>query len=138
MHLSPWTVYWITRATAIGNVATGLAITSGVVFTLCAIITLVNLNVADEYAARRQDGTKPTIWSVTPKSFKKLLRWSTSLCAGLTLIATLTPTTKEMCAILVVPAIANSQDVQALGGDIVTLAREWLQELKPHGSEESR
>ena len=41
------------------------------------------------------------------------------------------PTTKEMAAIVVVPKIANSQSVQEIGGEIVTLAKEWLTELHP-------
>lgn len=41
------------------------------------------------------------------------------------------PTTREMCAIKVVPLVANNEDVQALGADIPKLAREWMEELKP-------
>ena len=41
------------------------------------------------------------------------------------------PSTKEMAAIYVVPKIANSQTVKDLGEGVVTLAREWLEELRP-------
>ena len=44
------------------------------------------------------------------------------------------PSTKEMAAILVIPQIANSEKVQAVGGKLFDLAVEWMDELKPkHG-----
>ena len=41
------------------------------------------------------------------------------------------PTTKEMCAIKLVPMIANDEQVQELPNKVVDLANEWLDELKP-------
>ncbi len=41
------------------------------------------------------------------------------------------PTTKEYVAIKVVPLIVNNQDVQGIGKEIVDLAKNWLEELKP-------
>lgn len=51
----------------------------------------------------------------------------------------LVPTTKEMAAIKVIPAIANSEIVQdkipeALGG-LIDLANDWMQELSPKKEE---
>lgn len=46
----------------------------------------------------------------------------------------LTPSTKEYCAIKIIPAIANNEDVQAIGEDLPKLAREWLEELRPKNS----
>ena len=43
----------------------------------------------------------------------------------------LIPTTKEMCAIIVIPKIANSEPVQEIGSGIVDLAREWINEIRP-------
>ena len=47
-------------------------------------------------------------------------------------ICVFVPTTREMAAIYVVPKIANSETVKDLGEGIVTLAREWIQELRPN------
>ncbi len=47
------------------------------------------------------------------------------------LIRVFTPTTKEMAAIIVIPAIVNNQDIKELGGEIPKLAREWLEEFRP-------
>lgn len=46
-------------------------------------------------------------------------------------ISALIPTTKEMAAIVVIPAVANSESVQGLGEGIVTLAKDWMKELSP-------
>lgn len=43
----------------------------------------------------------------------------------------LTPTTKEAAAIVVIPKIANSENVQELGTNFVQLANDWLVELRP-------
>lgn len=45
------------------------------------------------------------------------------------------PRTSEMAAIIVIPAIANNENVQDLGQGVVDLAKDWLQELKPHHKE---
>lgn len=46
-------------------------------------------------------------------------------------ISALIPTTKEMAAIVVIPAVANSESVQGLGEGIVNLAKDWMVELSP-------
>ena len=46
-------------------------------------------------------------------------------------ISALIPTTKEMAAIVVIPAVANSESVQGLGEGIVNLAKDWMKELSP-------
>ncbi len=56
---------------------------------------------------------------------------TTVLCA---FTYALTPTTKEMAAIKVVPMIANSESMRKLGdvgSNMLDLANEWLRELKP-------
>ncbi len=49
------------------------------------------------------------------------------------LIATaLTPSTKEMVAILIVPRIVNNEKVHEIPSKVLDLATEWLEELKPN------
>jgi 4-hydroxybenzoate polyprenyltransferase len=48
--------------------------------------------------------------------------------------AALTPTTKEMAAIMVIPKVANSKvvsDISGAAGEMITIARDWLKELAP-------
>lgn len=41
------------------------------------------------------------------------------------------PSTKEMAAIVVIPAVANSEKVQYVGDRLYNLAVDWLDALKP-------
>ena len=65
------------------------------------------------------------------KGAKKLACWLVPWIIGLTLVNTLIPNTKQAAAIIVLPEIVNSEAVQQLPGELTTLAREWLQELRP-------
>jgi len=46
------------------------------------------------------------------------------------------PSTKEMCAIKVIPMIANNQDIQEIPKQLADLASEWIEELKPNKASE--
>lgn len=68
--------------------------------------------------------------------FKPFVRWLVGSVLFVlfllgVVLAVFVPSTKEMAAIYVVPKIANSQTVKDLGEGVVTLAREWLEELRP-------
>lgn len=64
-------------------------------------------------------------------------RCAASGCVTLTVaitcsvLETLIPTTREMAAIVMVPAIVNNEKVQLVGNRLYDLAAEWLDELKP-------
>ena len=51
------------------------------------------------------------------------------------LTAALTPSTKDMAAILVIPRIANSEKVQDVGNRLYDLAVEWAEELRTRKKE---
>ena len=51
------------------------------------------------------------------------------------MLEALMPTTREMAAIIMVPAIANNEKVQTVGNKLYDLAAEWLDELKPKKGE---
>lgn len=62
--------------------------------------------------------------------------WSHIFCGlaficGVAFIATFTPTTKQMAAIIVVPKIVNCEAVQTVGNELYTLALDWMKELRP-------
>ena len=52
-----------------------------------------------------------------------------SMAAGM--LNALLPTTREMAAIVMVPAIVNNEKVQTVGNKLYDLATEWLDELRP-------
>lgn len=126
--ISPSTVYWITRLDAIQGVATGAAIVGvllGTVFYVAGNAAWSNF----DYGKERQETEQRN-----NESRKRFRRMGVRIaCAGVffTIVSVLTPSTKQAVAIAVIPAIANNEDVQGLGADLVTTAREWLQELRP-------
>lgn len=56
---------------------------------------------------------------------------STLMLLTFVAIATFTPSTKTMAAILVVPKIVNSEKFQTAGNKLYELAVEWMDELRP-------
>jgi len=55
--------------------------------------------------------------------------------AFMALVATFTPSTKQMAAILVIPRIVNNEKVQKAGDQLYDLATEWMEELRPKKKE---
>lgn len=107
--IDPWTVYWITRLDGINAVAV-------VLFSLLLLISLVSIAVClaeDDSPARR------VAFVVVPL---------TLLCAA---VAVFVPTTKEACAIYMIPKIANNEDVQGVAAEVRDLARDWIKDLGP-------
>ena len=47
-------------------------------------------------------------------------------------VRTFIPSTREMCAIVVVPKIANNEKLEQFGDKAYNLAIEWMDELKPN------
>lgn len=110
-------VYWITRMTYFQQGAIWL----GAVFTLCGLIWVVCS------IARWWEEDKPLMCLA---AFPTLFVCLAILIGGLFI-----PNTKEICAIKVLPAIINNEDVQELPNKVVDLANEWLNELKPKKGE---
>ena len=110
MNITPEMMYWLTRCDSICIAGFFLAVASGIVFaiSLCAIL----------------DEVRGLLVRVVC-----LFSFGTFFACIATCV--FVPSTKEMAAIYVVPKIANSQTVKELGDGVVTLAREWLEELRP-------
>lgn len=77
--------------------------------------------------------------------FRRISRWSAvSGCVALTVtmicsvLNAFIPTTRGAAAIVIVPAIANSEKVQTVGNKLYDLAAEWLDELRPKKEKEAR
>lgn len=127
--LTETTIYFITRLDDVKAVFHGTFIVSGILVIVSSFAVLVLLSDV---------GTNP---NMIIEEWKKLMKWWKSVrltCLVLfivfSVVYALTPTTKEMAAIKVIPAIANSQDIQEIGQDFKVLAKEWLNELRPEKS----
>ena len=119
--ITPWQIYWITRLDSLSGLF-AFCCAASVAF----IILLSVVAIAAEYEEWYADYIK---------AFKgRLIKGVVSLMFfGLSLA--LTPTTKEAIAIMVIPRIANNEDLQGLGKDVIDTAREWLQEIRPKKNE---
>lgn len=122
--IKPTTIYLITRLDAIQFAVTIAAV---ILFTI-VLLGLVATVVHEEEASAHVDVA----------SLKKYVTkmWMAFLLCVLILVAL--PSTNEMAAILVLPRIANSQNVQLLGDDCVKFAHAWMQSILPSQQNEER
>lgn len=114
MEISGWTIYWLTRLDSIQDALCTIAVIFGVCGLFGSIVMFCELG--------KKWGI--ILWAI-------IIPW---LVAG----AALTPSTKDMAAIIVIPKMANSETVHEIGGEMVRLAREWLDELRPVNPEDQR
>lgn len=135
-------IYWITRCSPVREFLAGIDHCSACLAGVCAVVAAVLAYVA-VFASNGQYG----LFSyMDDTAFHKLRgtarKWTIRLgaaCVALWFVgatasvaAALTPTTKEMAAIMVIPRIADSKvvsDISGAAGEIVTIARDWLKEL---------
>lgn len=116
MNITPWTIYWITRLDEIRDIAGGSVVLSCGVLAIGLLATLILASDLEQWALH-------TI---------KL----GAACAAVTLVCSVAvraflPSTKEMCAIVIIPKIAQSESLEQVGTGVVDLAKQWLEELKP-------
>lgn len=104
-------IYWLTRLDAVRTMAAVMLVAGAGVGALTGIIGFSD--DLDELKC----------------FFRRVLPVPAIGAAMLVLI----PSVKEAAAIYVIPKLANSEQVQGLGSEFVTLAREWMQELRPGG-----
>ena len=106
------TLYWITR---LDNINAFL-----VFFTLLSIIVaavfLVNWIHPESTGDERRLGRF---------GFLLVIPFFFVLSLGLVFL----PTTKEMCAIKVIPALANNEKIRGIGDKALTFANEWMDGL---------
>jgi hypothetical protein len=131
--LTETTVYFITRLDDVKQVLQGVFIISGILSVASTIAILLLMSDTSMISRKDQEDSLYVI-----EEWKKLFKWWKSVrlfCIvffAISLFAyPFVPTTKEMAAIKVIPAIVNSQDAQEIGQDFKVLAKEWLDELRP-------
>lgn len=113
MTLTAWDIYWVTR---LDEISIALAIVCfGCIAGLVVSLVLMTHPAHDRWF----------------KPGKKIC--VTSLVVGCIVLGvnTLIPSTKQAAVMIVLPAIVNSEAVQQIPNELTTLAREWLQELRP-------
>lgn len=117
--ITPIQMYWLTRLDGISiALATVLALLSAIIF----VMTIAGAALRDYSRTEEEHATG-----------KKLHKVATRLvCPWLLSLACLVfvPTTKEAAAIIIVPAVANSEKVQTVGNKLYDLTMEWMNELR--------
>ena len=117
------TIYWLTRLDHIRSFMMLMTILFSIL-TAVAVLVLVAVASNAYYLGMEE-----------VKSCLRIFGISAGVAASVVILfgcaRVFVPTTKEMCAIKVIPAVANCGQVQSLGSDVVDLARSWMNELKP-------
>ena len=109
-------IYWLTRLDSL-KLFMGIAT---FLFGLGGIIGFVHL-FADK--------------GLSPKEAWRKVRIPLLLSAFLAVALVLNHSTKEMCAIKIVPMVVNDEGVQEIPQRLVGLANEWIAELRPKKEE---
>lgn len=116
MNITPSLIYWITRLDSV--------IVSATIALILSLIVSVAVSFA--YAIVKY-GEKNDDADALAKPLKHLF----SVLAISTVVAVFVPSSKEVAAMIVIPRVANSESVKDISEGIVTLAKEWIEELKP-------
>lgn len=122
MTLTAWDIYWVTRLDEISILLTVSFILMAIVMVFFCLSWVAN---RDDYERRCCNGLEKQ------KTAERLLKWLVPTLITVGLINAFIPNTKQAAAMYVLPAIVNSEAVQELPSELTTLARKWLQELRP-------
>ena len=132
-------MYWITRLDGIRYFLHGFDVMTTILFVIaftCAVVTsIICISMVG-------DSWEPLSKTVETEDYKIVKRIRTLSCKiafyvllpiniVISLAYALTPSTKEYCAIKVVPAIVNNEKVQEFGDELYRLGVDWLKELRP-------
>lgn len=121
MTLSSFQLYALLSLSKIGVAAWFIALASAIAFVVIAIPYVIEITSTPGYGDEQDSGQKI-------KSFGKI---SLITCACSTFLTCIIPSKTEMAAIVVLPAIVNSEAVQTIPAELTTLAIEWMKELHP-------
>lgn len=111
MILTAWDIYWVTRLDEI-SIVLSLFVEGG--FAACGFSMFAYFVAQGKF-----------IW------FKTFAAHLAPVLIVVAIVNAFIPNTKQAAAMIVLPAIVNSEAVQQIPSELTTLAREWLQELRP-------
>ena len=132
-------MYWITRLDGIRDFLHSfdvLTIALFIVAVSCfAIAGLISISILDYSCAPISETVETEEYKIVKHI--KTLSCKIAFCILLpiniviSLAYALTPSTKEFCAIKIVPAIMNNAKVQEFSDELYRLGVDWLKELRP-------
>ena len=127
--ITGWEIYWFTRLDPIRGL---IGMTAVIGLFVSVLMFLLYPAFCDIFEYDEEKKKKSLTWTAR---LQVAVFSAAILCA---FAHALTPTTKEMAAIKVIPMVANSGSIQKLGdvgNNMLDLANEWLRELKPKKEE---
>lgn len=135
--MTSFDIYWLSKLDDIRNMLDGGTLITvcrslaGISFLLGSIMAILSIVGIGEFEDRLL------------KSIVKVRNVCIGIVSACLLVAVLLevivafiPSTRQMAAIIVLPKIANSETVSELGDlgkDLVSMAKEWVEELRPSG-----
>lgn len=103
-------MYWLT----VLNGIIGLWVAFAILAAILLVATMAYISDTDRYGRAKMLAYAAFTWLVLS-------------LAGVAL----TPTTRQMAAIVVIPKVVNSEKVQTAGNKLYELAVEWMEALRP-------
>lgn len=123
-------IYWLTRLDPANRMLYALLFVG---IALALVFLVAQLILRDTSPLEKKEDVDRKLKIANWMLFKGFpLTTAIMLMSGTALV--FTPTTKEMAAIKIIPAVANSQAVEKLGKSaemLIDLANSWMQELAP-------
>ena len=116
MEITESMVYWITRLDGIKD-----ALVCPLILAVLGVIVLLVISFSKSEFTNEKSWSR---WLITIILLEALF-W---IMAGSSVFI---PTTKQMCIIKVLPIMSKNEDMQKLHAEVVGLARELIDELKP-------
>ena len=115
--ITPSFIYWITRLDYFNAISMIFAFISGVGL-IISIVGLLNTTYSED-----KNGILISC---------KGLRMSVPIFFITILFLTFLPTTKEACAMYIIPKVANNENIQNISKEFYDLALDWMKELHPN------
>ena len=119
-EITPSLIYWITRFDDIKSYG-GLIFTVSGMALVISIMTLIFLKLGNAKGGNNYET------SIVGKCF--ILISLIFLISSMSIL--FIPTTRQACAMYVVPKIANNEKAQDIGKEFYDLALDWMKELHP-------
>ena len=124
--MTSWQLYWLTRMDGIINV--------GIPFMIFGVIGTITAGIV--YATAKANDDKGV-----EKGSKLALKFAIPVLIFGIITQVFIPSVKELAAIILVPrltqAVVANEELKKLPNNLLNLANEWIEELKP-GKEEKK
>jgi hypothetical protein len=118
MEMSPWLIYWLMQLDTVCAFVHAVAVIGSVL-----LIALIVIRIMCKSASEHDTDAKAVYNATT-----KLCRFGSVIIPLFVLLNVFIPNTKTVAAMVLVPPIANNEQVQQIPDDILTFVRSVIKE----------